>query len=115
MIKLKRAFGLVEIVVSLVVITAIAICSLQFLKYCSSLIVRNDLRLAALNFARETMEKQYMNSLSVTTSAVSDPLPTTGSASVLFTKHGGQRSYTVSASSSGAPYNVVKTTVTWND
>ena len=113
----KKAFSLVEIIVSIVLITITAICTLEFLRYATQAVKKNDMRAEATYFAIETMEKQYLNSQVVPQANVQDALPTAGGVGTsgeLHNTYSGSRSYNVTAGRNGAPYGVLKVTVAWN-
>jgi len=117
----RKAFTYIELMISVVVIGVISSTALEFLKYCSSFIEISNTRVAAANFARETMEGLYMNDYSdssltagsyteVTTPSLALPAaPDFGSR--LHDRHEGTRKYDVV---NKTDYKTITVTVDWN-
>ena len=108
--KNRRAgLTLVELMVGVLLVAIAAVAGLQFLIYCDKYAMRADAKLAAVNFAQETMENFYMTEYDnlVTPLPASTLLPP----SRLLT-FGGTRSCVVDGTNPN--YKIITVTVTWN-
>ena len=114
---LKRSFSLVELVIAMAVMAVAVICSLAFYKFCDKcFIVNPTVRLQAINFARETMERLYFLNYDdpLLNACANDALPSPpDDFSELKTIYGGTRAYTITQQTN-PDYKVVNVTVTWN-
>jgi len=110
----KAGFSLVEAVITITLIAIAAVTALSFIVYCDRLALQADARIAAANFARETMENLYKRDyrdtiLNVTIAPISDPLPAgTALNRYPFTP---SRRYTVTDM---GDYKLITVKVTWN-
>lgn len=114
--KTRKGFGLLEIMISMVLIGIASVTIFNFLVYCKRIAVMPKSRLAAVNFARETMECLYQKSYESTdlaekTVPESDALPDVGDYGWLHNRHGGERKYTIT---DRGDYKLITVAVTWN-
>ena len=103
-----KGFTIIETIIALIIIVIIAVGAFEFLQYCQRFLIDSDLRLMAVNLARETMEEQYWN-LDLADITDSDPLPD----GVLKDKHGGERNYSIADDPTGT-YKTIKITIDWD-
>lgn len=107
---------MVEIIVAITLIAIVSVTSLAFYSFTAHFGSLTNLRLMAANFARQTMERQYMKTYANLTlgGPYSDSLPTSGLYSVLY-NFGGSRNYKVeSPTGGGSNYKVITVTVSWD-
>jgi len=114
----RKAFTLVELAASIIIIAVISLVALEYAIHCERLIIKPKLRLIAVNFARETMEELYgldYDSLAATTAPVSRDLPDSGELGLLRNRYGGTRTYEIAEFTSGTnSYKVITVKVEWN-
>ena len=55
----RTGVSLIELMISVVLIAIVAVMALKFLIYCDAFAMKADAKIAAENFARETMEGLY--------------------------------------------------------
>ena len=126
--KNRRAgVTLIELMVGIILIAIASVGGLRFFVYCNNYVIRTDSRVAAVNFAMETMEKFYMvtsaglGSDTDTANPPADALPSSsgGFLNKLKDSHSGTRSYAISTSTIaiGTPalkYRIVSVAVNWD-
>lgn len=119
MFKNKIGSSLIEVILAMVIIAVAVVVTLDFYKHCQkNFILSSKLRMAAADFARETVEEMYWldpsnPNLNTTTEAVSKALPSTGDFAELYDRYAGARTYTI-AQETDANYKVVEVKVSWS-
>ncbi len=114
--KYLHGFTLVELIISLSILSVIILGANSFLFYYQRVIKNSELRLMAINFTRETMEGRYWDyDLDDTASWESDtPLPTGNElGAALRDNYGAERKYEITTDGTGR-YAIIKTKVKWN-
>ncbi|GEM_PF-2062932 len=56
-----KGFSVIEAIIAIMLIAVVAVASFEFFKYCMIFTVDTELKLMAVNSAREAMEKVYMD------------------------------------------------------
>lgn len=137
--KKSSGLSLVELIVTIIVIGVISVAGFEFFRYCPRFLKGSGVRLAALNFVREAMERRAWDQNTADTAdwAADTPLPTGSEfGSELRDKYSGQREYEVGPDAvlkfssrhnvderswtfwkerwQAGPYKIVKTKVKWN-
>ena len=122
--KILRGTTLLEVIITMIIIVVIAIVGLEFIRQCSLIVRKAELRLIAANFAREKMEELYMTNYGhlFPGAYTSNWLPEN-----VFTPpfllaplrniYSGDGSYTVEIDKDAAnnEYKIITSTVTWVD
>ena len=111
-----KGVTLVELIVGIVIIAVISVASLEFFQHCRRFIVDSEIRLGAVNFARETMElRAWDTEITDTTGWQNDrDLPAGAEfASGIRDNYGGSRLYRVEDGATG-DYKVIKVKVGWD-
>ena len=103
-----RGMTLIETLIAIVLIAIVAISGSAYFAFCKRSIINSQSRLMEVNFARDTMERLYMQP----SLAPGNNCPDSLNAGDFKDSYGGTRSYNVSAPSGG--YQVITVTVNSN-
>lgn len=124
-IRMKKIKGvtIVELIFGIIIIAIISVAAFEFFRYCRRFIVESEIRLGAVNFARETMERHSWNiqhswndGKTIAENWQPDSLPTgVAFASGIRDDYAGGREYSVQLNASGSAntYNIIKVRVNW--
>lgn len=108
--KKMKGFTLVEVIIAMMIIATISFGGFGFFQYCKRFVVDSELRLTAINLARETMEKLYWNdTLEETADRVDDELPP----EAFQDDYSGGRSHLITTDAEGK-YKIIEVTVNWD-
>ena len=113
-----KGVTLVELVIGIVIIAIISVASLEFFRHCQRFIVDSEIRLGAVNFARETMDLRSWNTNVGDPTGWLDeplPLPTGGTFGRIRDDYSGTRQYRIQSDTGGTgDYKVIKVRVSWD-
>ena len=104
--KKTKGFTLVEVLIAIIVIAIIAVAAFEFFRYCQRFILQAELKLMAVNLAREKMEELYWDSDPPEPPAVPEDI-------MLTTSHSFERNYTIGDSTGN--YKIIDVTISWGD
>lgn len=112
--KNTKSFTIIGLIVGFIVIAITSLAAFEFFRYCRHFIVDSELRLAATNFARETIEElDWDAGIENTTGWPTDKdLPDTGFGRRLQNEYDGERLYNVEDAATG-DYKIIKVKVSW--
>ena len=116
MVNKNSGVTLIEIVTSIVLIAVAAIASFQFMTYCDKFAVSVDKKIAAANFASETMERLYQQDYNSSDLSIGSHGTNTVN---FFGGRSGTYSYNISQEQTenlitNTKYKVITVTVNWN-
>jgi len=115
--KKIKGFSLFEAMVAIVIIGVVSLAAFEFFRHCNRYAVNSELRLIALNFARETMEKYYFSGTVTQTGGwQAEDLPTGAEFGSEFRDtYGGERYYQIKdGTDTTYTYMVTQVKVTWD-
>ena len=113
-----KGVTLIELISGIVIVAIISVASFEFFRHCQRFIVDSEIRLGAVNFARETME---FHSWDVEIGYTTDEdwendtlLPTSGTFGRIRDVYGGTRQYRVKQDTEETgDYKVIDVKVNW--
>jgi len=103
--KTIKGFTLIEVMVTIIIITTILVGAFEFFRHCQRFIVDPELRLIAINYALETMEDCCWT--------IANPPLVPLPAGTLRDLYAGARTYTITPDSTNN-YDIIEVIVDWN-